>query len=458
MTAVLAFAVSADAQLTLTGGGLTLVQEGGAADAVPMNLATGAIPFANSDLGPELGIGFHVAANLNDQIYGNSNSWIGGDTNPFDPLAFAGIDLGGLTSNVQSIAFGRDNTGGFVDRNMGLYTLQYTQVANPSSDLGLATTGDATSGWAEIGTLDYGASEGPGTNYNETYLRHRYNFDPVDATGIRLVVPGTGIGGGTAIDEIELYDVAGPIIDPPPPPAPIEIASAAGFTISWDGNDGEFFDDAGPPDGAQVPNNAALAANGATPFASSDLGPQLGIDFHVTANINDGFYGNSNSWIGGDENPFAPVQFVGVALSGQIDVASVAWGRDNGNNTSDACGGQCTDRSTGIYTLQFTNVDTPNADTPDTGDSSTGWETIGTLDYRESNAEFTSYLRHEFDVTDGDGGLTATGIRLLVPTTGLGGGTAIDELEVYAVPEPSGFVLLFGCISFLLTRNRRNVG
>ncbi len=57
-------------QLTLTGGGLTLVEEGptvaNAGDPVPTNLATGATPFASSELGPEIGVAFHVAANLND--------------------------------------------------------------------------------------------------------------------------------------------------------------------------------------------------------------------------------------------------------------------------------------------------------------------------------------------------------------------------------------------------------
>ena len=71
------------AQLILSGGGLALVQEGPVADLagdpVPDNLATGAIPFASSDLGPEIGVPFHATVNLNDGLYGNGFSWIGGD-------------------------------------------------------------------------------------------------------------------------------------------------------------------------------------------------------------------------------------------------------------------------------------------------------------------------------------------------------------------------------------------
>ena len=96
--------------------------------------------------------------------------------------------------------------------------------------------------------------------------------------------------------------------------AAVIIAPATGFNITWDGNDGDHFDAAAPPDGAKVPGNLALASNGATPFSSSDLGPQLGITFHVAANLNDGFYGNSNSWISADADPGGAPAEAGVIL------------------------------------------------------------------------------------------------------------------------------------------------
>ena len=82
-----------NAQLTLTGGGLTLVEEGPAAgaagDPAPVNLATGATPFALD----ELDLGTHFIANLNNGTYGNSSSWIGaGATGTVGP--FVGISLG----------------------------------------------------------------------------------------------------------------------------------------------------------------------------------------------------------------------------------------------------------------------------------------------------------------------------------------------------------------------------
>ena len=124
-------------------------------------------------------------------------------------------------------------------------------------------------------------------------------------------------------------------------------------------------------------------------------------------------------------------------------LSSFAFGRDNGNGAfddsspgTDHCGGQCDDRSLGVYTVQITRVSFPDASTADTGDAATGWQTVGTLDYIASDDPapgegFSSHLRHEYEMAAGPAGIQATGFRLLVPATGIGGGTAIDEIELY---------------------------
>ena len=125
----------------------------------------------------------------------------------------------------------------------------------------------------------------------------------------------------------------------------IAITPSAGFNVTWDGNDGDFFDPAAPPAGAVVPDNLALAANGATAFGSSE---SPFVPAHAIAKLNDGFYGNSNSHI----NDAAPaVAFSGIALPASSELTAIAWGRDNGNGAfddsfagTDACGGQCDDR------------------------------------------------------------------------------------------------------------------
>jgi len=432
---------SSYAGVVLTGGGLTLVEQGGtfAANNLASAAAAGAIPFGSSALGPQLGIPFHVIANANDGLYGNGNSWIGGDANPY-PRPFIGVAFDG-SSTISSFAFGRDNPGAFADRNLGLYELQYTTTAFPD-----ATTPDAS--WTTIGTLDYQSPAGG--NFSLPHLRHRYNFSPVaNATGVRLIVPGTGIAAGTAIDELELYATPGVFVPPPPN---LVLTPSPGFGIGYNGNNGPKV----PSSPAPVPDNLALTSHGSTPIGSSALGPELGIAFHQIANINDGQYGNNNSWIGasGDTSPF-----IGVLFDGPVAMESVAWGRDNGNDTTDCCGGQAMDRSMGVYTLQFTRLANPTGSTAETGDPTTGWATLATADYRLADpGVFDPWLRHQFTVRENGAPIVATGFRLKPPSSGLATGTAIDEIEVYGtpVPEPSTIVLAALGIAGLFAVRRRN--
>ena len=52
----------------------------------------------------------------------------------------------------------------------------------------------------------------------------------------------------------------------------------------------------------------------------------------------------------------------------------------------------------------------------------------------------------------------ATGFRLVVPGTGLGAGTAIDEIELYGtvVPEPGTGIGILAGLGMLILRRRRN--
>jgi hypothetical protein len=417
-------ALPAAAQVTLTGGGLQLVQEGGIAAEGNLALASvGAKAFALDDLGTAWPLPIHFMRDVNDGVYGNASSWIGGGaTGSSGP--FIGISLGAVPVDLASIAFGRSNVtsgdvcGGGVctDRWQGLYSLQFTIVADPD-----ASTPDAN--WFNIGTLNYGPAQPLGTSlYTQPWRRHRFNFDPIQATGIRLKVPATGIGGGTAIDEIELYSTHIPVQPPLPPPPGIIITPAPGFSIAWDGNQGEHFDAAAI---APVPDNLARATNGAVAFGSSRYPAPV----HQIHHVNDGLYGNSNSWIAdpGDPNPMIGVRFNASAAQ-PVAIDRIAWGRDNGNNVADACGGQCTDRSVGTYTLQVTRVDAPGIATPQTGDPATGWQTIGTVQYLSGNPDFRPHLRHEFAVAQNGQSILATGLRILVSSNAL----AIDEIEVYS--------------------------
>jgi predicted outer membrane repeat protein len=189
-TALLLFAVlfstgPAGADVVLSGGGLTLVEEGGVI--APGNLAATGTAFAKDLL--DLDNSPHTISGLNDQQFGNSSSWIGETSG-----TFAGISLGATPTSVSSIAFGRDNNVGFSDRTLGVYTLQYTTVPNPDA---------STTSWTDIGELNYQSAGG--TNFAFPSKRHRYTFNAVAATGIRLLVPAGGLGTGTCIDELEAY-------------------------------------------------------------------------------------------------------------------------------------------------------------------------------------------------------------------------------------------------------------
>ena len=62
--------------------------------------------------------------------------------------------------------------------------------------------------WIDLGTVTYNASGGE--NFSNPAIRHRYEFDAVTATGIRLIVPFVqSTGNGTCFDELEVYGIRG---------------------------------------------------------------------------------------------------------------------------------------------------------------------------------------------------------------------------------------------------------
>ena len=166
-------------------GNLQLVEQGGTMDeANNLSRASGAVAFAKDVIPgyPDI----HNIPNLNNGTYGNPSSWIGNSGD-----SFCGIRFGATLKTVRGIAWGRDNTGTYSDRTLGTYTVQYTTAANPS-----AVTPAAS--WMTVGSINY---TGPsGTLFSAPSLRHRFNFAPVEATGVRLICPG-----GACIDELELY-------------------------------------------------------------------------------------------------------------------------------------------------------------------------------------------------------------------------------------------------------------
>jgi hypothetical protein len=373
----------------------------------------------------ELDFGIHFIGNVADGRYGNASSWIsdrgvggGSDEDPFVGIAFA------QRIDISIIAFGRDNGdtteggcgGTCVDRSVGVYTIQVTTASNPGVDT--PETNDAATGWETIGTIEYKSAAPPGFNIS---LRHAYHVakggNPIPATGLRFKVS----DGNIAIDEIEVNPRAVAIV--PPVSDLLSITPASGFGIDWDGNEGEYTSpDKEPP----ARDNVALPSHGGVAFGSSEA--DLGV--HFIKNVNDGIYGNAHSWIAKFSDPADTNPFIGVTLTALTPVRSVAWGRDNGD-TTDCCGGTLTDRALGTYILQATRVPNAGRETIETGDAATGWQTVGTFEYKGAFQNlFTPHLRHRYGVSQQGGPLLASALRLRVSSNQL----AIDELEIN--PEP----------------------
>jgi thiol-disulfide isomerase/thioredoxin len=346
---------AASVGLVISGGGLTLVETGGVTRTG--NLATGKTAFAQN----EIGSAPHAIAKVNDGLFGNANSWVAGS-----PDSFVGVVLGSAPVSVDRIAFGRDNVpGGATDRTLGLYTLEFTTNPDPMSN---AAT------WTTLGTLDYQSAGG--TNLPHPSWRHEFSFTPVSATGFRIRT--SGGTEGRCIDELELY--------------------AEGYALSGGGIRlvTEY--------GSIAPNNLAL---GKIAFAKDEIG----IAPHAIAKVNDGLYGNAQSWIAGSANSFVGINFG----SGLVGINRVAFGRGNNDLFFD--------RIFGTYTLQFTTTPNPTAATTDEN-----WTTIGTIRYDFPGGPNFRGPRHRHEFTFDP--VLATGFRLQT-LTATSGNIAIDELELY---------------------------
>jgi len=372
--------LSAHAQLTVTelAGGL-----------FPNNFSTllGSTAFGKDEIGGG-GLPQHKIPNVRDAIYGNGNSWIGDSVN-----SFIGISFGAEPISVGQFAFGRDNTGMFFDRTAGTYTLQYTTAANPD-----ASTPEA--GWITIGALTQ--SQDDAGVYSGSQ-RHAFSFPSVSATGMRLITPGSSFASGAAIDELEFTSFA---------PAPLTLQLTGGVVNPL--------------------TNIALDSNGGAAFAK-DLINNGEFSAHTIPHLNDGIYGNNNSWIGNSEDSFAGVRF----LTPQT-IERLAFGRDNTAAFAD--------RADGYYLVQYTTVTNPDASTPEES-----WTNIGPAFIDAAAADRA--LRHEYSFSPVAG---ATGLRVITPGNGINSGRAIDELEVYAIPEPGSVLLAaLGGATMLMRRRRR---
>ncbi|MCB9854698.1 MAG: hypothetical protein H6818_03350 [Phycisphaerales bacterium] len=443
---------------------------------VPDNLArpsAGSVYFGSSEIG-----GDNSLQHINDGFYGNSHSWI---PLPSDPAPFVGVEFNELKS-ISSIAWGRDNNDNMdpsgvddgcdacMDRWEGAYLIERTTQAgaaqNPASVI-----------WTPMGVVTYSSP----TMGRSMWRRHQFhltwNGQPVPARALRIRF-GTG-GLDQCVDELEIYGICAadsdgdglcdnldicpgfddgvdtdldgvpngcdpcpldnpddsdndgvcdsvdicPGFDDNGPDSdgdgvldgcdPIDITAEMGFDITEAGDEGEFFN-------SPVPDNLANPSTGSLYFGSSELGGDNSLQ-----HINDGLYGNSHSWI---PLPSDPAPFVGVEFNELKSISSIAWGRDNNDNSDpsgfdDGCN-ECTDRWVGTYSVEVT-TDAGAAQDP----NSVAWTQVGTVAYSNATTSRLIWRRHEFSLAQDSQSIVARALRIRCDSTGLD--QCIDELEVH---------------------------
>lgn len=196
--------------------------------------------------------------------------------------------------------------------------------------------------------------------------------------------------------------------------ADLIIHAEAGYMINWIST-GEYQD-------AAVPANLARSA---TAISSSDY-PAVA---HTAAGINDGIYGNSNSWLANDSDASPSIR---LSWESAVEVSSIAFGRDNTSTGFTDRSGANVASSWTISSLTHTLEYTQDGE---------NWQTIGSVTYNgnENTAYGDTWLRHKYGISTDDGSAVAmTGFRLS-PSSNMG---AIDELEIHAIPEPATLTLI----------------
>jgi hypothetical protein len=178
----------------------------------PLNVASqtqGGVAFANEVFAGG-GNASHQIDHLNNGLYGNAESWLGNNTGA--NTAFAGVAFDGVQT-INSLAFGRDATGGFSDRDLGTYVFEFTR--DEFDPLSIASVNGAS--WQQFLTVNYPGDAPAG----QEHLRHQFDFAAIDfVTGVRVLLSTNS----NAIDELEVFGIA-----TVPEPTSIAIWSLLGF-------------------------------------------------------------------------------------------------------------------------------------------------------------------------------------------------------------------------------------
>ena len=152
-----------------------------------------------------------AAPRLNDGLYGAGNTWFGGAPGPATGLWYVGIYWTGGPRTINAVALGRDNDclqGVAGDRHQYPFTLQYTtdDFDFPHERWLRPDKGVAEATWISVGTM-----QGHLTGPQPWKVRHLYEFTPITARAVRVLVMNQDIrrlnvSSFTSIDELEVFE------------------------------------------------------------------------------------------------------------------------------------------------------------------------------------------------------------------------------------------------------------
>jgi hypothetical protein len=321
----------------------------------------------------------HAPANLNDGAYGNGSSWIGNTTGSWIKL-----DLG-RNAVINGIRFGRDRTGGYDDRDPGRFTV-YVATQDDYAQ------GNETNDDAEyVKVYDPYASKFSGVLVGPASAT--VPLTPVAARYVKLVVTGPG----AAIDEIEVFGDRS-----------LEMGTLSvptGATVCRSGASAPACNARSFSSAA----NLAFSGNGlARPAVTKDTIANAPI--HTAANLNDGFYGNGSAWIGATTGAWAKVD-----LGQTTEIGTLRFGRDRT--------GSYDDREPGQFAVYAATNDAVYA-TGNSADDETEYRLLYTSDASTFGGAISGPATVQVSFTPT--------VARFVKVVWLGGGAAIDELEVYA--------------------------
>ncbi len=325
----------------------------------------------------------------------------GGTPTTAETDLIAAIAAGKAYLNIHSSVFPGGEIRGFLlpapgnaaPTDISLSNATVAENSAPGSTVGVLSATDADAGDTATFSLVSGTGSADNTSFGisdgtNLVTTASFDFEAKSSYNIRVRVTDSSLNTYEEQFTITVTDVFEP-----------------GLTISGGGN--VTLQAQG---GSMAPTNHALFG---TAFAK-DVLSNGAFPIHQIPHLNEGAYGNSFSWICNSQNSHAGISF-GSTL---VFLDQVAFGRDNL--------GALTDRSLGVYTLQYTTTPNPNASTPDGS-----WITIGTLNYGSAGGgDFSSpHLRHLYSFTE----VQATGFRIKTWSTAehFNNYIGIDELELY---------------------------